>query len=110
MGRGRRQDGEGRPARRGHQQPVAGADGVFRRDMRRVSSTRENAMAEHATPATCGVDHVGLSVRDLTSTCRFFCDCLGWRVVGERPDYPAAFVSDGQLVVTLWQVEAPNRA
>jgi len=67
-------------------------------------------MAEHATPATCGVDHVGLSVRDLESTRRFFCDCLGWRVVGERPEYPAAFVSDGQQIVTLWQVEAPDQA
>lgn len=67
-------------------------------------------MAEHATPATCGVDHVGLSVRDLESSRRFFCDCLGWRVVGERPEYPASFVSDGQQIVTLWRVEAPDRA
>ena len=67
-------------------------------------------MAEHATPATCGVDHVGLSVRDLESTRRFFCDCLGWRVVGERPEYPAAFVSDGQQIVTLWRVETPHQA
>ena len=67
-------------------------------------------MAEHATPATCGVDHVGLSVRDLESARRFFCDCLGWRVVGERPDYPAAFVSDSHQIVILWRVEAPDRA
>ncbi len=67
-------------------------------------------MAEHATPATRGIDHVGLSVRDLESTRRFFCDCLGWRVVGERSEYPAAFVSDGHQVVTLWRVEAPVRA
>ena len=67
-------------------------------------------MVGHATPATCGVDHVGLSVRDLESTRRFFCDCLGWRVVGERAEYPAAFVSDGHQIVTLWQVEAPDRA
>ena len=67
-------------------------------------------VAEHVTPATCGVDHVGLSVRDLESTRRFFCDCLGWRVVGERPEYPAAFVSDSQQIVTLWRVEAPDQA
>ena len=67
-------------------------------------------MAEYATPTTCGVDHVGLSVRDLESSRRFFCDCLGWRVVGERPEYPAAFVSDSQLIVTLWRVEAPDQA
>jgi catechol 2,3-dioxygenase-like lactoylglutathione lyase family enzyme len=67
-------------------------------------------MAEHATPATCGVDHVGLSVRDLEATRGFFCDCLGWHVVGERPDYPAAFVSDGQQIVTLWRVQVPDQA
>jgi catechol 2,3-dioxygenase-like lactoylglutathione lyase family enzyme len=67
-------------------------------------------MAEYPESATYGVDHVGLSVRDLESTRRFFCECLGWRVVGERPEYPAAFVSDGHCVVTLWQVEAPERA
>ena len=67
-------------------------------------------MTEPSIPATFGVDHVGLSVRDLESTRGFFCDCLGWRVVGERPDYPAAFVSDGRDLVTLWQVEMPDRA
>src|SRR4029077_6597956 len=34
MGRGGRQDGEGWPARREHQQPVAGASRVFRRELR----------------------------------------------------------------------------
>jgi catechol 2,3-dioxygenase-like lactoylglutathione lyase family enzyme len=59
---------------------------------------------------TVGIDHVGLSVLDLDKTRRFFCECLGWTVVGERPDYPAAFVSDGHSIVTLWRVEAPDRA
>src|ERR1700727_873938 len=70
----------------------------------------ETTMTEQPIPATFGVDHVGLSVRDLESTSGFFCDCLGWRVVGERPDYPAAFVSDGHDMVTLWQVGVPDRA
>jgi catechol 2,3-dioxygenase-like lactoylglutathione lyase family enzyme len=74
------------------------------------TNSEEIKMAEQPIPATFGVDHVGLSVRDLESTRRFFCDCLGWRVVGERPDYPAAFVSDGHDMVTLWQVEVPDRA
>lgn len=68
-------------------------------------------MQEQSVPSsTVGVDHLGLSVLDLASTRAFFCDCLGWRVVGERPDYPAAFVSDGHGLLTLWQVEAPDRA
>jgi catechol 2,3-dioxygenase-like lactoylglutathione lyase family enzyme len=67
-------------------------------------------MAEEVKTSTYGFDHVGLSVRDLASSRKFFCDCLGWRVLGERPDYPAAFVSDGHGVVTLWQVESPEKA
>jgi catechol 2,3-dioxygenase-like lactoylglutathione lyase family enzyme len=67
-------------------------------------------VTEKTRASTCGVDHIGLSVRDLASTRRFFCDCLGWRVVGERTEYPAAFVSDGQSIVTLWQVESPSNA
>jgi hypothetical protein len=29
---------------------------------------------------------------------------------GERPDYPAVFVPDGHQMVTLWRVEAQDRA
>ncbi|WP_109483375.1 VOC family protein [Paraburkholderia sp. C35] len=53
---------------------------------------------------TSGIDHVGLAVRDLKATRDFFIECLLWKQVGEKPDYPAAFVSDGQTMVTLWQV------
>ena len=57
-------------------------------------------MSDEVKVGTCGFDHVGLSVRDLAFSRKFFCDCLGWRVVGERPDYPAAFVSDGRGVLS----------
>jgi len=67
-------------------------------------------MADEGKTSTYGFDHVGLSVRDLASSRQFFCDCLGWHIVGERPDYPAAFVSDGYGVLTLWQVESPDQA
>jgi catechol 2,3-dioxygenase-like lactoylglutathione lyase family enzyme len=67
-------------------------------------------VTEELKSGTYGIDHVGLSVRDLMSTREFFCDCLGWRVVGERPNYPAVFVSDGRSIVTFWQVESPSRA
>jgi catechol 2,3-dioxygenase-like lactoylglutathione lyase family enzyme len=55
-------------------------------------------------PLTHGIDHIGLTVRDLTLTRDFFIQCLGWSQVGERPAYPAAFVSDGHMMLTLWQV------
>jgi catechol 2,3-dioxygenase-like lactoylglutathione lyase family enzyme len=67
-------------------------------------------MGGEVKTSTYGFDHVGLSVRDLASSRKFFCDCLGWRVVGERPDYPAAFVSDGRGIITLWEVESPDKA
>jgi catechol 2,3-dioxygenase-like lactoylglutathione lyase family enzyme len=53
---------------------------------------------------TSGIDHVGLAVRDLNLTRDFFVECLQWKQVGEKPDYPAAFVSDGHVMLTLWQV------
>jgi catechol 2,3-dioxygenase-like lactoylglutathione lyase family enzyme len=57
---------------------------------------------------TCGVHHVGLSVPDLDATRDFFCQTLGWKVVGEVPDYPAVFVSDGAVMLTLWRVADPD--
>jgi catechol 2,3-dioxygenase-like lactoylglutathione lyase family enzyme len=54
---------------------------------------------------TQGIDHVGLAVSKLDATTAFFIEALGWKLVGERPDYPAKFVSDGRIMVTLWQVE-----
>ncbi|MDR6495181.1 catechol 2,3-dioxygenase-like lactoylglutathione lyase family enzyme [Paraburkholderia terricola] len=60
-------------------------------------------------PLTQGIDHLGLTVRDLNVTRDFFMRCLGWTLVGERPDYPAAFISDGHTVLTLWQVTNPNK-
>ncbi|MCB1746823.1 MAG: VOC family protein [Gammaproteobacteria bacterium] len=57
-------------------------------------------------PATRGVHHVGLSVPDLAAARAFFVDALDYTVVGEKPDYPAVFVSDGAVMVTLWQCAA----
>ena len=56
---------------------------------------------------TQGVHHVGLSVSDLDSARAFFESALGFRLVGERPSYPAAMVTDGSTMMTLWQIENP---
>jgi catechol 2,3-dioxygenase-like lactoylglutathione lyase family enzyme len=63
-------------------------------------------------PATSirGVHHVGLTVPDLAAARRFFVDVLGYQARGEKPEYPAAFVSDGTTLVTLWQVKDPARS
>ena len=37
-------------------------------------------------------------------------DTLGYAQVGEKPDYPAIFVSDGTLMITLWQAANPTAA
>ncbi len=59
-------------------------------------------------PLTQGVDHVGLTVTDLEEAVCFFRDALGFELVGGKPEYPAAFVSDGQVKITLWQVREPG--
>lgn len=57
---------------------------------------------------TLGIDHLGLTVRNLEQTVGFFTDCLGWKEVGGKPDYPSKYVSDGSSVLTLWQVQVEN--
>ena len=62
------------------------------------------------TPRTQGAHHVGLTVPDLERARAFFVDALGFSQVGEVPAYPAVFVSDGTIMITLWQAEDPDRA
>ncbi len=53
--------------------------------------------------AVGGVDHVGLTVSDLEASTTFFTNLLGFKEVGGDPSYPARFVSNGEILVTLWQ-------
>lgn len=62
------------------------------------------------TALTHGVHHVGLTVGDLDEARDFFVNTLGFALVGERPDYPAAFVSDGTVMLTLWRASDPEKA
>lgn len=59
---------------------------------------------------TCGAHHVGLTVPDVEEATAFFVDALGFQPVGEVPEYPARFVSDGTTMITLWQAESPLTA
>lgn len=63
------------------------------------------AMAKTQEIETHGVHHVGLSVVDLQTTVSFFKDALDFKIVGEKPDYPSVFVTDGTVMVTLWQAD-----
>lgn len=62
------------------------------------------------TAVTQGAHHIGLTVPDLAATRAFFLDTLGFSQVGEVPDYPAVFVTDGSTMITLWQAEDPDTA
>lgn len=66
-------------------------------------------MSEPA-PRTRGAHHIGLTVPNLAATQKFFQEALGFTKVGEVPDYPAVFVSDGTIMITLWQAEDPATA
>jgi catechol 2,3-dioxygenase-like lactoylglutathione lyase family enzyme len=59
---------------------------------------------------TQGVHHLGLTVTDLEASSGFFTDLLGWDKVGGDPDYPAVFVSNGSVMITLWQARDPFKA
>ncbi|WP_340109967.1 VOC family protein [Pikeienuella sp. HZG-20] len=65
-------------------------------------------MSENAV--TRGAHHVGLTVPDLARTRAFFIDTLGFSQVGEKPDYPAVFLTDGVTMITLWQAVDPATA
>ena len=59
---------------------------------------------------TQGIHHAGLTVPDLTAAQRFFVETLGFSTVGAIDDYPAVFLSDGSVMITLWQVKDRSRA
>lgn len=55
--------------------------------------------------ATKGLNHLGLSVRNLDETTAFFTDALGWREIARDDSYPRNAVTDGHLRLTLWQID-----
>ena len=59
---------------------------------------------------TNGAHHVGLTVPDLDEARRFFTNVLAYKEVGDVPEYPAVFLSDGTTMITLWQAQDPTRA
>jgi catechol 2,3-dioxygenase-like lactoylglutathione lyase family enzyme len=62
------------------------------------------------TALTQGAHHIGLTVPDLARTRSFFIDALGFSLLREIADYPAAFLSDGTTLITLWQAENTETA
>ena len=56
-----------------------------------------------ADKPTGGLDHIALSVSDLDASTSFFADVLGFEVRGRDSKYPAAFMNNGEMSLTLWQ-------
>ena len=61
------------------------------------------------TARTTGIHHAGLTVPDLPAAAAFFEHALGFTRVGGMPDYPSLFLSDGSVMITLWQAKDPAR-
>ncbi len=59
---------------------------------------------------TQGAHHIGLTVPDLNAARDFFVNVLELKQVGEKPNYPAYFLSDGTILITLWQAADPATA
>lgn len=58
---------------------------------------------------TKGIHHIGLTVSNLEASAAFFTDILDWSIVGRDESYPAIFVSDGTIMITLWSAkETPH--
>jgi len=71
-------------------------------------ATTVNADVKSDTPKkvmTIGLNHIGLTVKDLSASSDFFINTLGWKLAGGYPDYPSVFVTDGKIFVTLWQTK-----
>ncbi|MEO9911586.1 MAG: VOC family protein, partial [Lentilitoribacter sp.] len=51
-----------------------------------------------------------LTVVDVHQASAFFIEALGFKEVNQVPSYPAIFVSDGTIMLTLWQAEQPEQA
>ncbi len=52
---------------------------------------------------TAGFDHIGLAVSDLDASATFFVDVLDFKIRGRDKKYPAAFLNNGSMTLTLWQ-------
>jgi len=57
-----------------------------------------------------GVNHIGLAVTKLQDSRDFFVDQLGFREGGYDEDYPAFFLGNGKVGITLWQIPDPENA
>lgn len=58
-----------------------------------------------STPITKGAHHIGLTVSKLEESADFFTSVLGWKEVKRNEEYPAIYVSDGRIMLSLWAIK-----
>ncbi len=58
-----------------------------------------------STPITKGTHHIGLTVSKLEESADFFTSLLGWKEVKRNEEYPAIYVSDGSIMLSLWAIK-----
>lgn len=62
------------------------------------------------TPVTKGIHHLGLTVSKLEESANFFISLLCWKEVRRNAEYPAIYVSDGSIMLSLWATkEEPSK-
>jgi len=74
-----------------------------------ATSSEKSTQSSHAesvtTIGTSGIHHLGLTIPDIEKTAAFFIEQLNFKKIGGKPDYPSIFVSDGTVMLTLWQIK-----
>lgn len=73
-----------------------------------VFAQKDSETEEDRKVLTVGLNHLGLTVKNLNSSTAFFTETLGWKEVGGYEDYPSKFVTDGNIFLTLWQANDPE--
>jgi len=54
---------------------------------------------------TKGAHHIGLTVSKLEQSAYFFTQLLGWEEVRRDSNYPSIFITDGTMMLTLWEAK-----